>query len=116
MVAARHAGRPEWAAAALSIAEAAAARSLVDGSVEETSICHGSAGLAHIFNRVCQATGAEAARQAAEARLSMVMDACQHRDVPPGPDLLTGSAGIGLVLLGAASEVEPCWDRLLLLS
>ena len=29
---------------------------------------------------------------------------------------LTGAAGIGLVLLGALSQVEPAWDRLLLSS
>jgi hypothetical protein len=37
---------------------------------------------------------------------------------PDGADLsfLRGASGIGLVLLGAATAVDPLWDRLLLLS
>jgi hypothetical protein len=37
---------------------------------------------------------------------------------PRGADLsfLGGASGIGLVLLGAATGVDPLWDRLLLLS
>jgi len=37
---------------------------------------------------------------------------------PRGADLgfLRGASGIGLVLLGAATGVDPLWDRLLLLS
>jgi hypothetical protein len=117
LVAARRAGRPEWEGAALSIGEAAAARSLGNANVVETSLCHGSAGLAHVFNRIYQATRAEAARCAAVARLSTVIDACRPAQrAQLSPDLLTGSAGIGLALLAAASGVEPRWDRLLLLS
>jgi hypothetical protein len=117
LVVAQSTQRPEWEVAALSTAEAAAARSLADRSLTETTVCHGSAGLAHIFNRVYQATGAQTARRAAEARLEVVMDACVLRSgAAPGPDLLTGRAGLGLVLLAAASPVEPRWDSLLLLS
>jgi hypothetical protein len=32
------------------------------------------------------------------------------------PDLLDGSIGVALALLGAVSSIEPQWDRLLLLS
>lgn len=32
------------------------------------------------------------------------------------PTFLTGVAGIGLALLGATTDIEPVWDRLLLLS
>jgi hypothetical protein len=37
---------------------------------------------------------------------------------PRGADwgFLGGASGIGLVLLGAATAVDPLWDRLLLLS
>jgi hypothetical protein len=114
-VAARHAGPTDWETAALSVAEAAAARSLTDNSVEERSICHGSAGLAHIFNRLYQATENASMRRATEAWLLTTMDACQPY-VPPDPDLLMGSPGIGLVLLAAATTVEPRWDRVLLMS
>ena len=32
----------------------------------------------------------------------------------PDPGFLTGSAGVGLVLLAATTPVEPEWDRVLL--
>lgn len=32
------------------------------------------------------------------------------------PTFLTGAAGIGLALLGATTDLEPVWDRLLLLA
>jgi hypothetical protein len=34
----------------------------------------------------------------------------------PEPGFLDGAAGIGLVLLAAATPVAPAWDRILLLS
>jgi hypothetical protein len=34
----------------------------------------------------------------------------------PDPGFLTGAAGVGLALLAAISDVEPEWDRVLLLS
>ncbi len=42
-------------------------------------------------------------------------------DATPGgwrtdPGLLTGTAGLALALLAAATEIEPEWDRALLLS
>jgi lantibiotic modifying enzyme len=114
-VAGRHAIRTDWETDALSIAEAAAARALPDTSVQEASICHGTAGLAHIFNRLYHATGSATMRRATEAWLSNTMDACEP-GVPPEAGLLTGSSGIGLVLLAAATSVDPRWDGVLLLS
>jgi hypothetical protein len=94
------------------------------------SICHGSAGIAHIFNRLQQATGSEVLRAAAESWLGQVVDAWRPGvglggflaadDADGGIGIqagfLTGAAGIGLVLLAAATPVEPRWDRLYLLS
>ena len=104
---------PELEVQARAIAELAAARPIADSDVVEVSICHGSAGLAHIFNRLHQSTGSEVLRASAQAWLGPVLD-----DWRPGaePGLLTGAAGIGLVLLAAATDVEPRWDRLFLLS
>jgi lantibiotic modifying enzyme len=111
--AALFAAAPDWQTQATAIAEHAAARPMSDSDVAEASFCHGSAGLAHIYNRLHQATGSEVLRTSASRWLGPVMN-----DWRPGaaPGLLTGAAGIGLVLLAAATPVEPRWDRAFLLS
>jgi lantibiotic modifying enzyme len=129
-VAARHAAASGWEAEATAIAERAAGRPVSESRVGDASICHGSAGLAHIFNRLQQATGSAVLRAAAEGWIRQIMDAWR-----PGVGLggfltadhaqgrltaqsgfLTGAAGIGLVLLAAATPIEPRWDRVYLLS
>jgi hypothetical protein len=112
-MAARHAGALAWEEEAVAIAERSAAWPVSECGVTEASMCHGSAGLAHIFNRLQQATGSVVLRSAAEDWLGQVIEAWQ-----PGAHggFLEGAAGIGLVLLAAATPVEPRWDRVLLLS
>ena len=55
-----------WQTEAVAIAERAAARAIEDSGVVDASVCHGSAGLAHIFNRLYQATGSPVLHAAAE--------------------------------------------------
>jgi hypothetical protein len=43
-------------------------------------------------------------------------DAQARAYADPDPGLLMGAAGIGLALLAATGDVEPAWDRILLLS
>ena len=132
LVAARGAGRPDWEQEALMIARRAADRSIESTGVRDAGLCHGAAGLAHIFNRMYQATGeewlAEAARRWFERTLAMSkpagaiteLEARQgdksdsQREQDPG--LLTGRAGIGLAMLAGCSTIEPAWDRMLLVS
>jgi hypothetical protein len=141
LAAARRAGEPDWEAAALSISRAAARRSMVtaarlssEGSgVVDAGLCHGSAGLGHLFNRVYQATGDESVRDAARAWFKwtfayrrpgegfggfIAFDADSQAQTGwfPIPGFLTGSAGVGLALLAALTGIEPAWDRLLLAS
>jgi hypothetical protein len=139
LAAARRSGEPAWEEAARSIAGAAARRSMVtaarmssEGSgVIDAGLCHGSAGLGHLFNRIYQATGDESLRDAARAWFDWTFKYRQPGKGPGGftafdadaqgetgwfpiPGFLTGAAGVGLGLLGALTEVEPAWDRLLL--
>jgi lantibiotic biosynthesis protein len=128
--AARRAGVPAWAEAAHALARGAARRDPARAGVRDAGVCHGAAGLAHLFNRLSQATGdrelAEAARRWLEAALAFRKPGAglggflAHRPGPTGevgwrvdPGLLTGAAGIGLALLAATTAVEPGWDRLL---
>lgn len=138
LVAARAAGEPEWERQALGIAREAAARPRDQEEIRDGGLCHGAAGLAHLYNRLFHATGdplfkAEAVAwierllagrrpgQGVAGWLSwqVIREVSQLEDQfgwLPMPGFLTGAAGIGLALLGAVSPVEPAWDRLLLCS
>jgi hypothetical protein len=117
LAAARRSGDAELERAAIGLGLRAASRGVTASRVTEAGVCHGSAGLAHVFNRLWQATGdprfAAAARAWIEATLARLAAGAVHDDSAP---LLTGLDGVGLVLLAAISDREPAWDRLLLLS
>jgi class I lanthipeptide synthase len=131
--AARAVGEPAWEREALAVARAAAARPMEESGVVDAGLCHGAAGNAHLFNRLFQASGDPVLEQAARAWLARALDMRQPGQgvggflswIPneklalgwrPDPGFLTGSAGIALALLAAATPVEPLWDRLLLAS
>jgi lantibiotic biosynthesis protein len=88
---------------------AAAARA--ECSVGDAGLCHGAAGLAHLYNRFYQATGEALLRDAACDWFARTL-AMQH--ARRGHGLLEGTIGIGLALLAAISGIEPGWDRMLL--
>ncbi len=50
-------GRPDWAAIAAGVAREAAARDPELAGITDCGICHGAVGLAHIWNRLWQASG-----------------------------------------------------------
>lgn len=130
LLAARAARRPDWEETALRIARFAAQRLPETAKVVDAGLCHGAAGLGHLFNRLFQATKdpllADAARAwfcrtLAMRRPGEGLAGYLAYDGTPGdfgwrPErgFLTGAAGIGLALLGAISTVEPEWDRVLL--
>ena len=127
-LAARMVGSSAWEAAALETARLATTRPLVDCGVVDAGLCHGAAGLAHIFNRLYQATGVPEFRNAALLWFDRVFDCCHPGTGVGGfsvfrpdrvladPGFLEGTAGIGLALLAAVTPLEPRWDRVLLLS
>jgi hypothetical protein len=103
--------------------------------VIDPSLCHGTAGVAHIFNRIYQRDGdlrcLHASREWFEWTLAM-----QRQETGVGgfvtmtkgnpkmdchaaearATLIDGGLGVGLSLLSALTSVEPAWDRLMLLS
>jgi hypothetical protein len=131
LLAARCVGELAWERAALAIALRAAARPPEQAGVRDAGLCHGAAGLGHLFNRLYQASGeprlAEAARfwfrRTLELRhpghgiagFAAFTPEREERWVDE-PGLLTGAAGIALALLAAATPVVPAWDRMLLVS
>ena len=96
--------------------------------VQDAGVCHGSAGIAHIFNRVYQTTGDDDFKEAALYWLDDCINKSCFNDGLAGykvwrkyvwitiKGILEGIAGIGLVLLAAISDIEPDWDECLLLS
>lgn len=129
--AARCVDEEAWEQAALEILQQAAQFSLAGSGVKDTSLCHGAAGIAHVFNRVYQATGREqfgaAARAWYEHTLALrqpgqgvagfvAWNSEMEGGVEADPGFLMGAAGIGLALLAACTPVEPQWDRTLLVS
>jgi hypothetical protein len=113
-----------WDAEAL-----ARARSLMEG--EGAGLFDGAAGIAHLCNRLAQATGDEWAARDARAAFRLLLAMRRPGEGIGGfrarlrdgrgrtlwaddPGFSRGASGIGLALLAAISEVEPAWDRLLL--
>jgi len=130
--AARGAREPRWERKALEIAIGAARRAPETAGVFDVSVCHGAAGLGHIFNRMYQATGEAPFKEAATFWFGRTLEMRRSEGGIGGfltinvvndercwvadPGLLTGAAGIGLALLAAVTPVKPAWDRILLVS
>jgi class I lanthipeptide synthase len=123
----RVAAEPAWQRYALALARDVAARPLEQTGVADAGLCHGAAGLGHIFHRLHLATGDAQFRDAAVDWLVRAVEmqrpgegivGFRAQDPKPGGDagFLTGVAGIALALLSAVSDVEPLWDRVFLMS
>ena len=127
--AATAAKRDDWRAEALGLAHGMAARPFELSHVVDMGLCHGAAGVAHLFNRLSQATGDAELARAADTWFARTLAMRRSdpiagfpRGLPvdgamtwdPGADLLTGACGVGLALHAAISPVEPGWDQLLL--
>lgn len=127
---ARHLDDPARRTLAWDVALESARRPADRCGVVDAALCHGAAGLAHLFDRLWQATRQplleDAARSWIDRTLAMRRDdgfagfsAAKHDaqggvEYRPDASFLDGAIGIGLALLAATSPTEPGWDRLLL--
>lgn len=102
--------------------------------IADAPLCHGAAGVAHIFNRIYQTEGDPRCLGAALLWYERTLAFRQPGKGVGGflsltrpdpnsspiwessPAFLDGSIGIALALLAALTPVEPGWDRALLLS
>lgn len=118
---------------ARTLARACAAVEPSDARIQDAGLCHGAAGNAQIFCRLHDNTGESGFRVAALRWLDATL-AYRHPGQGIGgyrmwgevehnqqgwlddASFLTGSGGVGLALLSAVTDIEPAWDRLLLLS
>jgi lantibiotic modifying enzyme len=102
-----------------------------EAAINDAGLCHGSAGIAHIYNRLWQETGDAAFAETAQFWYNFTLQLATFSDGLAGykawrtPEyggwvneagLLEGVAGIGLTLISALYPLEPAWDRCLLLS
>lgn len=129
MSAAAATGRDDWRRDALEFAHGMAARPIESSQVIDAGLCHGAAGVAHLFNRLAQATGDSAFAMTADAWFDHTL-AIRRSDGlagfpralyndgnptwEPSADLLNGATGVALALHAAISPIEPAWDQLLL--
>jgi len=94
----------------------------------DSHLCHGTAGIAHIYGRLYNYSQDETFKDASYYWFNQTIDSFST-DLESGfkawkgkfgwveyDGLLEGSAGIGLALISAISDIEPKWDRCLLLS
>ena len=131
--AARAIGDLEGVDWARTLALACAAVAPAEAQIQDAGLCHGAAGNAQIFYRLYKNTEEPTFRAAAlrwfEATLAYrrpgegiggyrmwgAVEESRHGWLDDA-SFLTGSGGVGLALLSAVTDVEPHWDRLLLLS
>jgi lantibiotic modifying enzyme len=118
IAAGRDAEEPAWVEAGTDLALGAATRPADATGVTDAGFCHGSAGLAHLFNRMYQTTRDGRLLHAAHFWLEQTFEGLAADEQPPynGLGLLEGAAGVALVLLAATSELEPHWDRIFLVA
>ncbi|NIM14946.1 MAG: hypothetical protein GTO45_23520 [Candidatus Aminicenantes bacterium] len=134
--AARCTGESSWTAKAIEAAHASIDylnELLQKTTYPDATLCHGTAGLAHLFNRIYQTIRIERFKEEARkwfhhtinirkpgtgiagfSKYSMNEDGELAEQYDPG--FIQGAAGIGLALLGAVTDIEPKWDRVMLIS
>lgn len=131
-IAARGAREPDWERAAQRVALRAAQRTEANAGVVDVGLCHGAAGVAHLFHRLYRQTGDARLADASRAWFGRVLAMREEGRGIAGfraydPDargklrwrntagFLTGAAGVALALV-AATGGDAGWDRALLVS
>lgn len=129
---ARATGNKMWEEKAVEvILHASKRRDIKKNMVYDAGLCHGGAGISHIFNRMYHYTGKEECKDASLYWFDQTLKMAYHEDGLAGykiwrteeyggwqteSGLLEGVSGIGLAFLAAVSDIEPRWDRVLLMS
>jgi lantibiotic modifying enzyme len=133
LVAARAMGDVGLERTVLDLAREAARRPAEQAGVRDANLCHGAAGLGHLYNRLHQATREPLFKEAATSWFARALEMRRPGEgvggyfcwYPlPGPEkkfgwvpngtLLNGAAGIALALLAACHSFQPTWDGMLM--
>jgi lantibiotic modifying enzyme len=121
-----------WTVKAIEVLKYAATRKDLQANVvADAGLCHGTAGIGHIFYRMWWNTRLPEFKEAADYWFNETLKMAVHSDGLAGykawhggensgwvneVGLLEGVAGIGLALMTYHYEMEPTWDECLLLS
>jgi lantibiotic biosynthesis protein len=115
-------------ATALEGMKAVYCRPVAERKIDSPTFCHGVAGLLQVTLRFAHDTGHPVFREAAHELTEQLLGAYDgsrllgYSTLEPGgnpvdqPGLLDGAPGVALVLLAAATDAAPVWDRAFLLS
>ena len=121
-------GRSDYCKLAVAAMEAVYRRPLPARMIDSPSFCHGTAGLLAVTLRFARDTAAPVFAAESQKLTCQLLDQFQpdsllgfrnieyRSNQTDQPGLLDGAAGVAIVLLSAATGVEPTWDRLFLLS
>jgi hypothetical protein len=120
--------RQEFRELAIEAMAAVFRRPIAERRIDSPTFCHGVAGLLAIATRFARETGAPLFVEESERLVQQILDAFQpdsrlgfrnieyRNNQTDQPGLLDGAAGVAIVLLAAATGVEPTWDRAFLLA
>ena len=120
--------RSDYRDLAVSAMGAVFRRPIAERRIDSPTFCHGVAGLLAIALRFARETGAPMFVEHSQALAQQVLDAFDpdsllgfrniefRNNRTDQPGLLDGAAGVAIVLLAAATGVDPAWDRAFLLS
>jgi lantibiotic modifying enzyme len=108
--------------AALEIAREAAQRPAEQAGVKDAGVCHGTAGLGHVYNRLFQATREPLFKEAATSWFARTLELRRPGEGVAGYSSWTqvpgqeevGAAGIALALWAACHPFQPSWDGMLM--
>jgi hypothetical protein len=127
-LAGRALGDDDLCKTAVRAMEAIYRRSIPERRIDSPTLCHGVAGLLQVTLRFAHDTRLPVFSEAAGDLTEQIL-ACVDPDRPMGianiepagnlvdqPGFLDGATGVALVLLAAATDHEPVWDRVLALS
>jgi len=127
-------GREDWRDRAEDVMRSSLGLPFKRSGCRDASLCHGSAGVAHIFQIVGRKLHDSAFDREARRWISIVLNMRRSHEgvgefpyfevdtktnasgLVPNYSFLEGGTGVGLALLSAAWKVEPGWNRLLALS
>jgi hypothetical protein len=132
LVAARAMSDLELERTVLELARETVRRPAEHAGVVDAGICHGTAGLGHLYNRLYQVSGEPLFKEAATSWFSRTLElrrpgegvagycrwgrATEQEEVGwiPEGGLLYGTTGVALALLAACHPFPPTWDGLLM--
>ncbi|MFA8299193.1 MAG: lanthionine synthetase C family protein [Hyphomicrobiales bacterium] len=100
----------------------------LETNINDGCLCHGTAGIIHIYNRAFQYTSSDKLKKGAEYHANALPQDFSDDNFPLGYKLLRldsvefedtfleGIAGVGLVIIALITDQSPDWDASLLIS